>query len=174
MRSLATRSSSPTPTAQKKKAPRPGAEKKTSSRKRAAPRRAKPKVSTEVMFEKIAFTLLPIEDPERARSFYEETLGLTRGLASPDGTWTEYDLPGGGCVALFRHPDPSMRGKPGGSGLAFEVADLDALNRRLMAEGVTYMGGIVQGPRCRMSNVRDSEGNHLILHQLAKKTKAKR
>lgn len=29
-----------------------------------------------------------------ARAFYEEVLGLTRGLAAPNGVWTEYDLPG--------------------------------------------------------------------------------
>lgn len=117
--------------------------------------------------EKVAFTLLVVEDPERARRFYEETLGLTRGLASSDGTWTEYDLPGGGCLALFRHPDPDAGSKPGGSGaVALEVSDLDALDARLRGAGVRYRGDRVHGPRCRMSNILDSEGNAIILHQL--------
>jgi catechol 2,3-dioxygenase-like lactoylglutathione lyase family enzyme len=117
--------------------------------------------------EKVAFTLLAIEDPERARRFYEETLGLTRGLASPDGTWTEYDLPGGGCIALFRHPDPRAAKAPGGGGaVALEVSDLDALDARLRSAGVRYQGDRVHGPRCRMSNILDSEGNAIILHQL--------
>jgi predicted enzyme related to lactoylglutathione lyase len=115
--------------------------------------------------QKVAFTLFPIVDAKRARAFYEGTLGLTRGLASPEGTWTEYDLPGGGCLALFCHPDPGSRQKPGGS-IAFEVADLDALNRRLKKAGVTYQGEMVHGPHCRMSNILDSEGNAIILHQL--------
>lgn len=117
--------------------------------------------------QKVAFTLLPIVDPARARAFYEGTLGLVRGLASPDGTWTEYDLPGGGCIALFRHPDPAHRQAPGGGAVAFEVADLDALNERLRALGVTFRGGVVHGPRCRMSNIIDPEGNGIILHELA-------
>src|SRR5262245_33891376 len=79
-----------------------------------APRNRAKASDTTAMFQKVAFTLLSIEDPLRARGFYEDVLGLTRGLASPDGTWTEYDLPGGGCLALFRHPDPKHARAPGG------------------------------------------------------------
>jgi predicted enzyme related to lactoylglutathione lyase len=122
------------------------------------------------MFQKIAFTMFQVEDPARARSFYEDVLGFTRGLSSPDGTWTEYDLPGGGCLALFRHPDPTQRKPGGGASVAFEVADLDALNVRLKAAGVKYHGDIIHGPNCRMSNIVDSEGNGIILHQLARKS----
>lgn len=121
------------------------------------------------MFQKIAFTLFAVKDATRARAFYEDVLGLTRGLASPDGTWTEYDLPSGGCLALFRHPDPKLAGAPGGASVAFEVADLDALNERLKQAGVVYEGDMVHGPHCRMSNILDSEGNAIILHQLDRK-----
>jgi hypothetical protein len=31
---------------------------------------------------------------------------------------------------------------------------------------VRYRGDVVKGPKCRMSNILDSEGNGLILHQL--------
>jgi predicted enzyme related to lactoylglutathione lyase len=54
--------------------------------------------------------------------------------------------------------------------VAFEVADLDALDERLRAAGVVYQGERIHGPHCRMSNILDSEGNALILHQLAPKT----
>jgi hypothetical protein len=40
------------------------------------------------------------------------------------------------------------------------------VNARLRAAGVRYVGDEVRGPRCRMSNILDSEGNKLILHQL--------
>lgn len=117
------------------------------------------------MFEKVAFTMFPVVDATRARAFYEGVLGLERGLASPDGVWTEYDLPMGGCLALFKHPVAKLAMAPGGASIAFEVSDLDALNERLRAVGVTYDGDIVHGPRCRMANIRDSEGNRIILHQ---------
>lgn len=119
------------------------------------------------MFQKVAFTMFPVADFQRARAFYEEVLGLSRGLAADNGMWTEYDLPGGGCVALFCHPE--FAGKPGGASIAFEVADLDGLNQRLQAAGVTYRGDVVHGPSCRMSNIVDSEGNGIILHQLNRK-----
>ena len=116
--------------------------------------------------QKIAFTLLPIDDATRARAFYEGVLGLTRGLASPEGTWTEYDLPGGGCLALFRHPDRSIVATPGSGSVAFEVADLDGLIAQLRDAGVTLRGTIVRGPNCRMQPIADTEGNGLLLHQL--------
>jgi catechol 2,3-dioxygenase-like lactoylglutathione lyase family enzyme len=122
------------------------------------------------MFQKVAFTMFSVVDATRARAFYEDVLGLTRGMASPNGVWTEYDLPRGGCLALFCHPDPRFARAPGGASVALEVADLDALNQRLRAAGVVYQGDVVNGPNCRMSNILDSEGNGLILHQLTPKT----
>ena len=133
--------------------------------KKAAPaRKAAPAKQPELL--KVAFTLLPIDDAARARDFYERVLGLTRGLAAPAGTWTEYDLPGGGCVALFKHPDPSVTATPGSGSLAFEVRALDPLLERLRAAGVPFRGAIVRGPHCRMQIIADPDGNNLLLHQL--------
>lgn len=127
----------------------------------------------QAMFQKVAFTMFQVEDATRARAFYEGVLGFARGLASPDGVWTEYDLPGGGCLALFMHPVAGEKRAGGSASIAFEVADLDALDERLKAAGVRYQGERVHGPNCRMSNVLDSEGNAIILHQLNPKPKAK-
>jgi extradiol dioxygenase family protein len=54
------------------------------------------------MFKKVAFTYYPVTDVARARKFYEETLGLKSGSVGNQGDnwWVEYDLPGGGCLAL--------------------------------------------------------------------------
>lgn len=118
------------------------------------------------MFEKVAFTMFEVTEPARARAFYEDVLGLTRGLASPEGTWTEYDLPGGGCLALFKHPRQDVARGGGGAAIAFEVADLDALVARLAAAGVSILGDLIRGPRCRMANLLDTEGNAILLHEL--------
>ena len=56
---------------------------------------------TKPMLKKVAFTMYPVKDPKRARAFYEGTLGLTVGSHAPNDAWVEYDLPGGGCLALF-------------------------------------------------------------------------
>lgn len=120
------------------------------------------------MLKKVAFTLYPVRDTARARKFYEETLGLAVGSHSASGTWTEYDLPGGGCLALFNNPRGSAGAPagPGGPSIAFEVDDLTALVARLRSEGVTIQQDDIVSPVCRMAIVLDSEGNSIILHQL--------
>lgn len=122
------------------------------------------------MLKKVAFTMFPVKDTPRARAFYEGTLGLRVGSHSDNGVWTEYDLPGGGCLALFNHPDPKSAAAPGGASIAFEVEDLDVLVARLKSEGVEFMAEDVQSPVCRMAVMQDTEGNTIILHKLRKST----
>jgi predicted enzyme related to lactoylglutathione lyase len=121
------------------------------------------------MFNKVAFTMYPVEDSSRARSFYEDTLGLTVGMHADNGMWTEYDLPGGGCLALFATGDIKPSSDSGGS-VAFEVEDLDALNTRLKGEDVEYKADMIESPVCRMSIIADSEGNSIILHERKKQS----
>jgi catechol 2,3-dioxygenase-like lactoylglutathione lyase family enzyme len=117
------------------------------------------------MFKKVAFTMYPVKDAARARQFYETTLGLRRGSSASNGVWTEYDLPGGGCLALFATGDIEPSASAGGS-VALEVEDLDALCARLRAEGVQFKADDIVSPVCRMAVILDSEGNSIILHQL--------
>nr|MBA3541797.1 VOC family protein [Deltaproteobacteria bacterium] len=67
------------------------------------------------MLKKVAFTLFPVKDAARARAFYEGTLGLAAGSHSSNGVWTEYDLPGGGCLALFATDEIEPSATAGGS-----------------------------------------------------------
>jgi predicted enzyme related to lactoylglutathione lyase len=118
------------------------------------------------MLKKVAFTMYPVSDVARARRFYEEALGLKVGLNGNQGDkwWIEYDLPGGGCLALANFTGKADAGS--GGTIAFEVEDLDALISDLTAKGAQFAGAIVQGPRCRMITCLDSEGNAIILHEL--------
>ena len=118
------------------------------------------------MLKKVAFTMFPVKETERARAFYEGTLGLKVGSHSGNGVWTEYDLPGGGCLALFNHPDPKAAATPGGASIAFEVEDLGVLVKRLKGEGVKFEAEEVESPVCRMAILKDTEGNTIILHKL--------
>jgi predicted enzyme related to lactoylglutathione lyase len=120
------------------------------------------------MLQKVAFTMYPVKDPARARAFYEQTLGLAPASSAGGGIWTEYDLPGGGCFALFKTDDIQPSAGAGGS-VAFEVDDLDALVARLAAAGVEIKHAHIESPVCRMAIVLDPEGNSLILHQLKRK-----
>jgi len=120
------------------------------------------------MLKQVAFTMFPVKDTRRARTFYEGTLGLAVGSHSNNGVWTEYDLPKGGCLALFNNPDPKTAEAPGGASIAFEVDDLDNLVARLKSEGVKFMADDVHSPVCRMAILHDTEGNTVILHKRTK------
>jgi len=80
--------------------------------------------------------MYPVRNVARARQFYEETLGLTAGLTGNKGDqwWIEYDLPGGGCVALTNFIPDEPSAAAGGT-IAFEVEDLDALIADLKSKG---------------------------------------
>ncbi|HMI92036.1 MAG TPA: VOC family protein [Polyangiales bacterium] len=123
------------------------------------------------MFKKVAFTMFAVEDSARARAFYEDKLGLERGSSDKAGVWTEYDLPGGGCLALFKHPDPAHVAEPGSgsASIALEVESLDSAMKELKAKGVTFSSDVIQSPVCRMAHIKDSEGNSIMLHELHEK-----
>jgi len=120
------------------------------------------------MYRKVAFTMYPVDDMARARNFYEETLGLgpaPQGVASP---WVEFDLPGGGCLAITS-VTPNKPSAGAGGTVALEVADLDAAMADLKAKGVTFLSDLIHSPVCRMAVIRDSEGNGILLHELKQK-----
>ncbi len=116
---------------------------------------------------KVAFTMYPVSDVARARAFYEQTLGLSCSMAGNHGErhWIEYDLAGGGCLALTNTTGNEPSAAAGGT-IALEVADLDALMTHLKSQGVTFKSDVIRGPHCRMAVCLDSEGNSLLLHQL--------
>jgi predicted enzyme related to lactoylglutathione lyase len=122
------------------------------------------------MFRKVAFTMYPVTDVPRARAFYEDTLGLTSGAAGSHGGkwWIEYDLPGGGCIALTDITGDKPSATAGGT-IALEVEDLDGLIADLKSKGVAFNTDIIHSPVCRMAVCVDSEGNALLLHQLKPK-----
>jgi catechol 2,3-dioxygenase-like lactoylglutathione lyase family enzyme len=90
-------------------------------------------------YKKVAFPYYPITDVARARKFHEETLGLKAGSAGNQGdNWRlEYDLPGGGCLALTNFTKEKPSDSAGGT-IAFEVEDLDRLMTDLKGKGVTF------------------------------------
>lgn len=121
------------------------------------------------MLKKIAFTMYPIIDVSRAREFYEQKLGLAVGAHGNQGDkwWIEYDLPGGGCLALTNFTDEQPSTNSGGT-VAFEVEDLDKLMAGLKGQNVAFRSDVIHGPNCRMAVCVDSEGNSILLHQLSR------
>ena len=67
----------------------------------------------------------------------------------------EYDLPGGGCLALTNFTKEKPSDTAGGT-IAFEVEDLDSLMTDLKGKGVTFKSDVIHSPVCRMAVCLDS------------------
>jgi len=120
------------------------------------------------MFKKVAFTMYPVTDMARAKSFYEDTLGLPRATEAVGGQWIEFDLPQGGCLALTTMVEDVMPSSEAGGSLAFEVDDIQGLIENLKSKGVKFKMDLFESPVCHMAAALDSEGNAFMLHQLKK------
>ena len=115
-------------------------------------------------------TMLPVKDLERARRFYEGSLGLRAGALQADGKFT-YEC-GGATLALF----PKDGGtKADHTAVSFRVPDIAAAIRELQQAGVTFEDYDFPGLRtvehvCVLGAEKaawflDTEGNILCLHE---------
>lgn len=121
------------------------------------------------MLKKVAFTMYPVIDLERAKEFYRKHFELTPSGISPDGGWCEYDLPGGGCFAITTLAQGVKPSASAGGSIAFEVDDLPKIVSKLKADGVEVKLDIFKTPVCSLAIVIDSEGNAVTLHELKNK-----
>lgn len=119
-----------------------------------------------LMIKKIAFTMYPVKNMERARHFYENILEIEVGKISAQGAWVEYDLPGGGCFAITTLAQDVLPSANSGGSIAFEVENLEELVNKLKLQQVQFKLDIFSSPVCRMAVILDSEGNAITLHQL--------
>ncbi|MBI3552817.1 MAG: VOC family protein [Elusimicrobia bacterium] len=106
----------------------------------------------------IAFTVYPVKDMARARKFYEDALGLKLGGDYAGGQWIEYYLDNG-CFALTTMFEGS------GSGISFEVDDVDKTFKELTAKGAESKMEPFATPVCRNAILHDPDGNVVGLHQ---------
>ena len=115
-------------------------------------------------------TMLPVKDLERARRFYEGSLGLRPGELKPDGKFT-YEC-GGTTLALF----PKEGGtKADHTAVSFRVPDIAASITELKQAGVVFENYDFPGLKtvehvCVLGAEKaawflDTEGNILCLHQ---------
>ena len=114
-----------------------------------------------MQIERTDFYSVPVQDMERAKSFYRDTLGMH----SPnwDRGFPEIET---GNVSLYL-VDPTMVGgtfSPHTSYVALRVADVAQARTDLEAKGVEFDGDIRDTGVCHMAFFKDSEGNQLMLH----------
>ena len=113
------------------------------------------------MIKQVAFIGHRVQDMARAKKFYGELLGLQK-TAEYENKWCEFDTPEGKSIALDTF---SPEGTP--PYLALETDDIEAELDRLKQAGVEVVMGVQDNKVCKMAIIKDSEGNGLMLHQIA-------
>jgi len=112
----------------------------------------------------IGFVAIPVTDIERARSFYEQVLGLRTSDEMMGGKWIEYGV-GDDTLAIANVSD-SWTPSDQGTGAAFEVEDFDDAIKRLKDRHVRFAAEPFETPCCHMAAVQDPDGNKLMIHKL--------
>jgi predicted enzyme related to lactoylglutathione lyase len=115
-----------------------------------------------IQVKEVAFVFHPVTDVARARKFYEGFLGLrtaTQVEIGPGQWWIEFDVAG---VALAI--SNAVPGAPASS-LTLEVANLDNAVAAARAAGVPISFDVMEFPPCRLSAIKDPDGNQIGLHQ---------
>jgi predicted enzyme related to lactoylglutathione lyase len=113
------------------------------------------------MIKKVAFIGHRVQDMDRAKRFYGELLGLAK-TAEYEGKWCEFDTPEGKTIALDTF---SPEGTP--PYLALETDDIETEVARLKEAGVEVLMDVRDNKVCKMAIVQDSEGNGVMLHEIA-------
>lgn len=115
-------------------------------------------------------TMLPVKDMDRARAFYEGSLGLKPGGFRPDGKFV-YTV--GGCtLALFPKPEGT---KADHTAVSFRVEDIAARIDELKRAGVVFEDYDFPGLKTvnhvcvlgaeKAAWFKDTEGNYLCIHE---------
>lgn len=115
------------------------------------------------MVKDFAFVAYPAKDVPALRKFYSDALGFTfREPFSEDGKekYAEAQV-GAGWFAVVTDEWASV--KPG-SGIAFEVEDIERTFAELRANNVKTHD-IHETPVCKLGNFIDPDGNVVTLHQ---------
>ena len=108
--------------------------------------------------ERVDFVTIPTRDPDQARAFYHETLGL------PLDSNNSAEITAGQVTLAFWNPmSEGIELTPNQGGIALRVPDVAATRAELEAKGVAFEGTVDRGV-CHMAFFQDPDGNWLILH----------
>ena len=114
------------------------------------------------MLEGVAVIWMPVQDIERAKGFYGDTLGLS--VTKEDGDWAEVDANGLSIGLNGRVPEGA--GTEGGPVVTFQPqAGLEKTVDDLQDQGVDVPAGISEHPWGRVATFKDSEGNNVQLYE---------
>jgi catechol 2,3-dioxygenase-like lactoylglutathione lyase family enzyme len=114
--------------------------------------------------------VVAVSDMERAKEFYEGTLGLSGGVDQDDGGRT---YPCGGGTRIHVYPSPDNAGKSGATLAAWLVSDVEGTVDELRARGARFEQygepfstdekGIARIGAIAVAWVKDPDGNTLAV-----------
>jgi predicted enzyme related to lactoylglutathione lyase len=114
----------------------------------------------------IAFSCYPVTDMHRARTFYEQVLGLypSTVFGEPGGMqWTEYEIASG--TLAIGAGQPEWKPSSSGCSVALEVEDFDRAIEHLRSHEVPFHLDPIETPVCRMAFILDPDGNAVCVHK---------
>ena len=114
----------------------------------------------------IAFSCYPVTDMARARSFYENVLGLkpTMIVGEPGGMqWTEYDIANG--TLSIGAGAPGWKPTADGCSVGLEVENFESSISHLKAQRVKFHMEPFETPVCHMAFILDPDGNSICIHK---------
>jgi catechol 2,3-dioxygenase-like lactoylglutathione lyase family enzyme len=122
------------------------------------------------LFEAPAHSTIAVKDIDKAREFYEETLGFTPDSVGPAGVF----YPAGGNTRFFVYPSGEA-GTNRATYIGFAVADIEAEVRDIKGRGVSFehyegytnADGIAETGPVRSAWFKDPDGNIIGVVQLA-------
>ena len=112
----------------------------------------------------IGFVAIPVTDLKRARSFYEEVLGLKVSDEMMGGKWIDYSV--GDETLAIANVIPTWMPSDQGTGAALEVENFAEAIQRLKDRNIRFAAEPFETPCCHMAVVQDPDGNKLIIHKL--------
>jgi catechol 2,3-dioxygenase-like lactoylglutathione lyase family enzyme len=115
--------------------------------------------------------MLPVTDPDRAKTFYTEKLGLDYTGTNEEGSAT-YALAGGATLVLLSRPDSTPSES---TAMSFEVADVSGEVSELAQRGIQFEDYDVPGlttidhiatvGKDKAAWFKDPDGNVLCVHE---------
>jgi catechol 2,3-dioxygenase-like lactoylglutathione lyase family enzyme len=126
------------------------------------------KGGTSMSIRDIAIVSIPVEDPERSRTFFTDQLGfvVVRDTPmGPDQRWIQVAPPNASTSLTLVTWFPNM--KPGGiGGIVLETDDIDATVSDAQKRGLE-MGPMQEAPWGRFVTFDDPDGNGFVIQQTA-------
>ena len=112
------------------------------------------------VIERLDFLGVPTQDPERARAFYRDVLGMRPDEHAEYEQWV-----GDTCFGIW---EPEKVGMPfvaqKGNPWPLRCDDVAATRAELEAKGVQFAGETFDTGVCHMAFFTDPDGNDLMLH----------